>query len=62
MEHLLARKVAPAQGLEGNDNVSDFDVSLLLEVCQDSRAEEHFTLPDPVEVGIKLKCHDLPER
>ena len=43
---LLACKVSPTDGLEVNDNVSDLQIPLFLQVGQDSRSEEDLTLAD----------------
>ena len=59
MVSLLAGNVAPAPGLEADDDVCDLHVSLLLQVSKDSGPEENFALADPVQVGIQLQAFDL---
>lgn len=49
---LLAGHVASAPRLETDDDVCDLHVPLLLQVGEDPCSEEHFTLADPVQVGI----------
>lgn len=56
---LLACNIAPASGLETDDDISDLQVPLLLQVGQDSSTEKHFTLADPIEVRIQLQSFDL---
>lgn len=49
---ILAGHVSSAQGLEVNNHISDLHVPLLLQMCQDSSSEEHFTLADAVQIGV----------
>lgn len=58
---VLASHVATAPGLEVDDDVGDLHVPLLLQVGQDSSAEEHLALADPVQVGVQLQAFDLPQ-
>lgn len=53
-EHSLPGQVAPAAGLEADDDVSDLQVSLLLQVGQYPSTEEHFALADAVQVTVQL--------
>lgn len=55
----LSGQVAATHGLESHDDVRDLQVSFLLQVGQDPRAEEDFALPDSVQVGVKFQGFDL---
>lgn len=59
---LLPGQVAATHGLEGDDDVRDLQVSLLLQVGQHPRAEEDLALPNPVQVGVELQGFDLGGR
>lgn len=48
-------------GLEGDDDVCDPEVSLLLQVSQDASPEEDLALANPVQVGIQFQGFDLLE-
>ena len=48
MDHLLSSHVATADGLEMDDDFSELDVSLLLQLCQHTSTEEHFGVSDTV--------------
>lgn len=56
---ILAWEVASADTLEANDGVSDLQVSLFLQVGQDSSTEEDFTLTHPEQVTIQFQSFDL---
>ena len=45
---LLSSEVSPAPGLEVDDDLSQLDVSLLLELGQDTGSEEHLGVSDTV--------------
>lgn len=49
---LLASQVSSTDRLKVDDNICYFQVSLFLQVCQNSSAEEDLTLTDPVEVWV----------
>jgi hypothetical protein len=51
---LLAGHVSTTPGLEADDDVSDLNVPLLLQVGQDASPEKHLTLANPEQVGIQL--------
>ena len=55
----LACQVSPADSLEVDDDVSDLQVSLLLQVGQDSGPEEDLTLADTEQVAVQLQSTDL---
>ena len=55
----LPGQVAPAAGLEPNDDVSDLQVPLLLQVGQHAGPEEDLALADAVEVAVELQGFDL---
>lgn len=57
--YLLSGQVATTHRLEGHDHISNLQVSFLLQVGQDSRSEEDFALPNPVQVGVKFQGFDL---
>lgn len=56
---LLSGQEASGLGLEGDDDHSDLQVSLLLQLSQNSCAEEDLTLPDPVQVWVQVQMLDL---
>lgn len=58
---LLACEISPTDGLEVNDNVSDLQIPLFLQVGQDSRSEEDLTLADTEQVAIQLQGLNLPK-
>ena len=45
--------------LELDDDISQFQISLLLKVSQDTSTEEDLTLADAEEVGLQIKSFDL---
>lgn len=55
----LSGQVAPAAGLEPDDDVSDLQVPLLLQVGQDAGPEEDLALADAVQVAVQLQGFDL---
>lgn len=55
----LSGQVAPAAGLEPDDDVSDLQVPLLLQVGQHASPEEDLALADAVQVAVKLQSFDL---
>ena len=57
--HSLAGQVSAAHGLEGDDDVGDLEVPLLLQMGQDPGPEEDLTLADPEQVGVQLQGSDL---
>ena len=57
--HSLPGKVSTAHGLEGDDDVGDLEVPLLLQVGQDPGPEEDLTLADPEQIGVQLQGSDL---
>lgn len=60
---LLAGQVASGLSLEGDDDHGQFDVSLLLQLGQDARPEEHLALADAVQVGVQVQVlHLEPEK
>ena len=54
----LSRQIRSALRLELNDDVCEFEISLLLQMGKDSAPEEDLTLPDPVEVFIQIQGID----
>ena len=48
-------QVAPAAGLEADDDVRDLQVPLLLQVGQHTAWEEHLALADVVQVAVELQ-------
>ncbi len=58
---LLARQISPTDGLEVNDDVSDLQVPLFLQVGQDSSPEEDLTLADTEQVAVQLQGLNLPK-
>lgn len=59
MRDSLACQVSPANRLEVDDDVSDLQISLLLQVSQDTSSEEDLTLTDTEQVGVQLQGSDL---
>lgn len=57
--NVLPGQVAPAAGLEANDDISDLQVPLFLQVGKHSCPEEHFALADAIQVAVKLQGFDL---
>lgn len=55
----LSGQVAPAAGLEADDDVSDLQVPFLLQVGQHAGPEEDFTLADAVQIAVELQGFDL---
>ena len=49
---ILSGQEASRLGLESNDDHSDLQISLLLQLGEHSCAEEDLTLSDPVQVGV----------
>lgn len=60
MKRLLARQISPTDGLEVNDDVSDLQIPLLLQVGQDPGSKEDLTLTDTEEVAVQLQGLNLP--
>lgn len=56
---LLACQIPSTDGLEVNDDVSDLQVPLFLQVGQDSSPEEDLTLADTEEVSVQLQGLNL---
>lgn len=52
---LLAGQEASCLCLEGDDDDGQFDVSLLLQLGQNPRPEEHLTLTNTIQVGIQIQ-------
>lgn len=61
-QSILACQISSADGLEVNDDVSNLQVSLFLQVGQDSSPEEDLTLTNPEEVPIQLKSLNLQKQ
>lgn len=59
---ILAGHISSAPGLEADDHICDLNVSLLLQVGQDSSSEENFTLTDAVQVWVQLQSFYLTWR
>lgn len=57
----LAGQEACGLSLEGDDDDSQFEIPLLLQLGQNSSPKEHFTLTDAIEVGIQLQVFYLEE-
>ena len=57
----LPGQVAPAAGLEADDDVGDLQVPLLLQVGQHAGPEEDLALPNAVQVAVELQGFDLEE-
>lgn len=55
MLHLLAAQEASCLRLEGDDDDSQFEVSLLFQLSQNSRPEEHFALTDAIQVRVQIQ-------
>ena len=58
-EVLLSSKIAPAPRLEVDDDLSEFDVPLLLKLSQDASSEEHLGVTDTVGGGVKVQGFQL---
>lgn len=58
-ENSLPGQVAPAAGLEADDDVRDLQVPLLLQVGQHAGPEEDLTLADAVQIAVQLQGFDL---
>lgn len=56
---ILSGQEASSLGLESYDDHSDLQISLLLQLGQNSCSEEDLTLPNPVEVGVQIQMLDL---
>ena len=56
---LLSGQEASCLCLEGDDDDGEFDVSLLLQLSQNSRPEEHLTLTDTKQVRIQIQVLHL---
>lgn len=56
---LLSGQVSSGLCLESNNDHSDLQVSLLLQLGQHSCAEEDLTLSNPVQVGVQIQMLDL---
>ncbi len=52
---LLAGQEASCLSLEGDDDDGQFEISLLLQLGQNSCPEEHFTLTNTIQVCIQIK-------
>lgn len=55
----LSGQVAPAAGLEADDDVRDLQVPFLLQVSQHAGPEEDLALADAVQVAVELQGFDL---
>ena len=51
---LLAGQISTTDSLEVNDDVSDLQVPLFLQMGQDSSPEEDLTLADTEQVAVQL--------
>jgi hypothetical protein len=58
-ETLLSSQVATTHRLEGHNDISNLQVSFLLQVGQNSSAEEDFALPNSIQVGVEFQGFDL---
>lgn len=58
-ENSLSGQVAPAAGLEPDDDVGDLQVALLLQVGQYAGPEEDFALADAVQIAVELQGFNL---
>lgn len=58
---LLAGQEASGLSLEGDDDHGQFDVSLLLQLGQDARPEEHLALANAVQVGVQVQVLHLEQ-
>jgi len=56
---VLSGQESSSLGLESDDDHGDLQISLLLQLGQHSRAEEHLTQSDPVQVGVQVQMLDL---
>lgn len=59
LRNSLPGQVAPAAGLEPDDDIGDLQVPLLLQVGQHAGPEEDLALADAVEVAVELQGFDL---
>lgn len=59
---ILSGQEASSLGLEGDDDHSDLQISLLLQLGQHSCAEKDLTLSNPVQVGVQVQMFDLHRR
>lgn len=59
---LLAGQEGSSLSLEGDDDDGEFDVSLLLQLSQNSGPEEHLTLTNTEQVGIQIQVLHLEDR
>ena len=55
----LPAQVSPALGLQMDDDLSQLDVPLLLQLCQDSGSEEHLRVANTVGGRVQVKCFHL---
>lgn len=58
---LLAGQEASCLSLESDDDDGQFEISLLLQLSQNSRPEEHLTLTDAIQVRIQIQVLHLEE-
>lgn len=56
---ILSGQESPGLCLESNNDHSDLQVPLLLQLGQHSCAEEDLTLTNPVQVGVQVQMLDL---
>jgi len=54
-----AAQEAPCLCLEGDDDDGQFEVSLFLQLSQNSRPEEHLTLTNAIQVGVQFQMFYL---
>lgn len=59
---LLAAQEASCLCLEGDDDDGQFEVSLLFQLSQNSRPEEHFALTDTIQVRVQIQVLYLETR
>lgn len=59
MCHPPACQISTARRLEVDDDVSDLQVSLFLQMSQNSSSEENLTLTNTEKVGVQLQGVDL---
>ena len=56
-----ARNAASSKRLERDEDVGEFQVSLLFQMCEHTRPEEDLALTDPEQVWIQLQGLDLKQ-
>lgn len=59
---ILSGQESSGLSLESDDDHSDLQISLLLQLGEHPCAEEDFTLSDPVQIGVQVQMFDLHKR